>query len=338
MAKKKSFSIGESQARALTDTVTAATNYAGNLHIEAIPLRNIELDPDNPRDLVLSLADIKNSIDLHDEYYTRKIEERDSLKSMAHSIAQQGIINPVVVYKHGETYRVVAGERRTLASLLANKEDIPAKILAEKPSPLKLSLLQWIENVEREDLSLWERMRNLEVIFTRYAHEKQTLLTEITATEISQLIGCSLQQAVNYKNVLGAPSTLRLFIQDNQITNIEKAAFIAKAPPDTQDALIDQCIKGSTLRALKQFLSAATLKQSKLLSVGLRGRQTTRVNFGSTKNIHVAKAMIESLLNNEEIAFLRKDLLPLEWHDFKAVNIAFQAILSHLEHINAKKG
>ena len=65
-----------------------------------------------------------------------------------------------MVYKLGEKYRLVAGERRTLASIIG-QDRYSAKILDSKPTDLKISLLQWIGNVERSDLSLWERLKIL---------------------------------------------------------------------------------------------------------------------------------------------------------------------------------
>ena len=90
-----------------------------------------------------------------------------------------------MVYKHGEKYRLIAGERRTLASILAGKADIQAKILDARPDELKISLLQWIENIERKDLSLWERLNNLEKIVHAYAESKNIPPNQVSITELS---------------------------------------------------------------------------------------------------------------------------------------------------------
>ncbi|MCP6769829.1 ParB N-terminal domain-containing protein, partial [Klebsiella pneumoniae] len=79
-------------------------------------------------------------------------EELEKLKELASTIESSGVINPIVVYKRGEVYRVVAGERRCLASFLANKSEIEARVFNEKPKGFELKLIQWIENTAREDL------------------------------------------------------------------------------------------------------------------------------------------------------------------------------------------
>ena len=148
MAKKKVFSIGRALSQGLEETIESAQNYSSELRIDVIPLKKIELDPANPRDLALTIEDVQSGINDADKEKMRKLAELNSLQSIASSIKTQGIINPITVYKYGEKYRLIAGERRSLASIIAGKTDIQAKILDDKPDELKISLLQWIENIE----------------------------------------------------------------------------------------------------------------------------------------------------------------------------------------------
>lgn len=334
MAKKKSFTIGASLQQALGDTVIAAKNHSGDLHVEVIPLRKIELDPDNPREIMLTLNDLQEGFSAQDDCYEQKQAELAALQTLAHSIKEQGVINPILVYKQGEKYRLIAGERRTLASCIAKKEDIQAKVIDKKPDPLKLSLLQWIENIERTDLSLGERLRNLEKMLAAYAAAKKISVNDITATELCQLLGCSLQHAVNYKNVLEATPNLYTLIQNNQIRNLEKAAYIAKAPLLRQDTLITACLAGSTLKSLKQLANAkdqVTVSAPIQAQLG-RGRQATRVNFGSTNSMQIARLVINALLDHAEGQHLRQQLGKVEWLDYKSISTAFQRLIKLLEH------
>ena len=57
MAKKKSFSIGNALTAGLEETIGSAQGYSGELQIDVIPLRKIGLDPENPRELAITLAD-----------------------------------------------------------------------------------------------------------------------------------------------------------------------------------------------------------------------------------------------------------------------------------------
>ncbi len=92
MAKKKTFQISDALTEGLEETITAAHNYSGELRIDVIPIRRIEVDPENPRDLLLSFEDLYQGINESDPDYVRKSEELLSLQTMANSIRDQGII------------------------------------------------------------------------------------------------------------------------------------------------------------------------------------------------------------------------------------------------------
>jgi ParB family chromosome partitioning protein len=339
MAKKKVFQISNALTEGLEETVSAAHNYSGELRVEAISLKKIELDPENPRDLILSFDDVIQGVDKSDKDYQRKIEEIDSLQTIANSIKDQGIINPILVYKYGEKYRLIAGERRSLASIIAGKLDIQAKILDNKPNELKVSLLQWIENVERKDLSLWERLKNLEKIILAHVGQNNTSFNHITATELSRLLGCSLPHAMNYLALLNADAGVKELVRCNKIKNLEKAALIATIKLDSvKQSAIEACLSGATLKKLKAISSQDKLKKNLVVHTVLpnaRGRQTTLVNLGSTKKIAVARIIIDAVLKHEKLTYLKQHFIELNWDDYKSINHAFKQLLKTLEQIEA---
>src|SRR5574338_606917 len=99
MAKKKVFQISNALTEGLEETITAAHNYSGELRVDIIPIRKIDLDPDNPRELLITFEDLYQGINQSDPDLTRKTKEKEGLESMAASIREQGIINPITVYK-----------------------------------------------------------------------------------------------------------------------------------------------------------------------------------------------------------------------------------------------
>lgn len=339
MAKKKVFQISNALAEGLEETVSAAHNYTGELRVEAISLKRIEMDPENPRDLVLTFDDLYNGIDKNDKDYSRKVDEKISLATLANSIHEQGIINPVLVYKFGDKYRLIAGERRSLASIIAGKSEVLAKILDSKPNELKISLLQWMENVERKDLSLHERLHNLEKIISAYAASNGLELDDVAPTDIGRLLGCSLPHAMNYAAVLSADRQVKELISSNKIKNLEKAALIAAIRSEgIKQAAIDACLSGATLKKLKSISTQDKVKKvvvSQPLVKETRGRQAFAVNLGSTKKIHVARLIIDSILMNDKTAHLKKHFEDLNWSDYKSINHAFKQLLKTLEQIEA---
>lgn len=326
---KKSFRIRGHLADALHDTVSSAQNNAGELHIEIIPLRKINLDPENPRDLALTIEDMYNGLNQTDPSFSRKENEKIALDSMTKSIVDQGVINPIVVYQFGEHYRLIAGERRTLASILAGREDIPARVLTSKPDRLKLSLIQWIENIEREDLSLWERMQNLEKIIAAYAEKNSKGVPEITATEIRKLIGCSLQQGSNYRSILNSSEELKKHIKSGDIKNIEKAAVISNADEHLQAGLIENCINGSKLTELKNVVN----ENKKPIFEKVTGRPNTKINFGSTEKISVAKNIITAVLEHNNYKHLNQYFVTDDWENHRSLTSSFKKLLKILEKV-----
>lgn len=336
MAKKKVFSIGTALSQGLEETIESAQNYSSELRIDVIPIKKIELDIENPRDLALTIQDVQHGITDTDKEKSRKVNELESLQSIANSIKTQGIINPITVYKFGEKYRLIAGERRTLASILAGKSDIQAKILDDKPDDLKIGLLQWIENIERSDLTLWERLSNLKKIVAAYAASKGVQASQITTTELGELIGCTKSHAMNYKAVLNADDELLKQVSENNIKNLEKAAFISEIKLlNVRQQAIEACTAGATLKQLKDIVKQSIDKLTLIKSTEKRGRQSTAINFGNTKNINVAKVIIQSLLKHEALSHVAPSFKNVDWSDHRTMSEIFKQLLKSLENQHA---
>ncbi|MBQ1691897.1 MAG: ParB/RepB/Spo0J family partition protein, partial [Erysipelotrichaceae bacterium] len=79
----------------------------------------------------------------------------DSIKGLAESIKQNGLLQPVTVRKNGDKYELIAGERRYRASLLNGASDIEAIIM--ESSDEESANLALIENLQREDLNAIEQ-------------------------------------------------------------------------------------------------------------------------------------------------------------------------------------
>ena len=88
-------------------------------------------------------------------FQSREKFEEESLKELSDSIRQTGVLQPIIVRKHGNGYQIVAGERRWRASQMAGLKQIPAivKTISEE-NVLSESL---IENFHRADLADIER-------------------------------------------------------------------------------------------------------------------------------------------------------------------------------------
>ena len=95
---------------------------------------------------ILRIADVEPR---HDQ--PRKTFEREALEALADSIGTYGVLQPIIVRKNGETYEIIAGERRWRAAKMAGLSEIPAVVF--DGDELKAAQVALIENIQREDLN-----------------------------------------------------------------------------------------------------------------------------------------------------------------------------------------
>lgn len=332
MSKKKRFGISEALTRGLSETINVVENNAGIFRNVVLPLSRIELDPENPRKLAVDLADVRAGIRPDDPLFQMKQDEMERLRELAHTIKSSGVINPVVVYKLGEVYRVVAGERRCLASILAGKQEIEARVFNEKPKGFELKLIQWIENTAREDLTLDERLGNVRDILREYLNQNGEV--EITATLLKGITGLSLSQSSYYLTALNAPEDVQREIHAGHIRNLDKAALIATiASPDVRKQAIEACVNGSSLKEIRSLITQQkTLKKDReTLQASRRGRSTASINMGSTPHALVVKSLVESVMQKKEFGKYAEIFSNVNWLDMRQATRAFRKLIEIME-------
>ncbi|MEM1244305.1 MAG: ParB/RepB/Spo0J family partition protein [Pseudomonadota bacterium] len=329
MKKKKRFGVSEAITRGLSETIAVVENNPAKFRSAAIPLSRIELDPDNPRKLTITLDDVKLGLKKEDRHLKQKKLELERLNELAQTVKNSGVINPIVVYKHSDLYRVVAGERRCLASILANKTEIEARVYTEKPNQFDLKLLQWVENTAREDLKLYERIGNIKAIIHAYQAEFQG--TIISVTKLSEITGLSISQCSYYLTVLSSPEDVKQLIAEMRINNLDKAVFLAKIEDKSiRSELIDAALQNKSLRELKLILEQH-IKISKNVVHKSRGRKTTRINLGTTKKPAVVKAIVENFLTKAPFSQYARHFKDIDWNDLKAATKSFKEFIELFE-------
>lgn len=335
MSKKKRFGVSQALSRGLSETINVVENNAGIFRNTVLPLSRIELDPENPRKLALSLEDIQHGMDKYDALYERKQEELERLKELAITIENSGIINPVVAYKNGEVYRIVAGERRCLASFLAGKNEIEARVYNEKPKGFELKLLQWVENTAREDLTLNERIDNIREIISEYQIQNGEM--DITATFLKNITGLSLPQATYYMTVLNAPDDVKYMIENGKIRSLDKAAIISNLESENiRREALNACINGCSLKDLRKIITRSKQHSSKQslheTNHVKRGRVLTRINMGHTSNTAVVQTIVESVLNRPEYKKYADIFLKVNWTHIDQSSRAYKKLIEILEY------
>jgi ParB family transcriptional regulator, chromosome partitioning protein len=106
-------------------------------------------------------------------YQPRGVVDEEALAELAASIAEHGVLQPILVTETIDGYRLVAGERRVRASRLAGLERIPAVVreLADS-AQLELAL---VENIQRQDLDALEEARAYRQLVDEFGYTQEKL-------------------------------------------------------------------------------------------------------------------------------------------------------------------
>ena len=324
-----------SARNAINRTLEIANNYAGELSVEVLSLDKVELDPDNHRELVLTLSDAMNGIEKSDPEYDRKKQDWKSLESLAKTIKDDQLINPIYVYRFGNKCRLIAGERRTLASAISGKREIIARIASQRPMGTKLRVLQWIENNERSDLSLSERLSSLESIIKEYHVEHSGSDVKITAKALGDLTGMSITQARRYILVLQSKPQIKNAIREGKLENIKMIELICSAKTnERQDELLQAAISGASFEAIAK-LKREIESGNRVAKKETRGRKKKNVSLGRVKP-GVARLIMDALISSnileaETINKIHSIYDRPQWDDTESAEKGFKEIMLLLE-------
>jgi ParB family chromosome partitioning protein len=289
-----------------------------------LPLTSIETDPKNPRKLAITLQDIKEGFSRNDPNCSRKETELQKLREVANTINKSGILNPIIVYKDADKYRIVAGERRYLASFISGAKEIEVRVYYSKPSGFDLKLAQWVENTAREDLSLMERLDNIRDMINEYL--KQFPHAMINATWLREKTCLSLPQATYYINVLNAPKDVIEAIQRGYISSLDKAAIINSVDNLKQrEQAIKACKDGMSLKKLRDIVN--DFKQGKTAKI----TDVNLIQLGATPNHKVLEFIVNSIVQQSEFQFLAQEFANCRWDKAKEASKAFKKLITLLE-------
>lgn len=139
----------------------------------------------------------------------------DSIKGLAESIRQNGLLQPVTVRKAGDKYELIAGERRYRASLLNGANDIEAIIM--ESSDEQSANLALIENLQREDLNAIEQAMAMRRIMVS---------EDLTQNELAQRLGYRQSTVANKLRLLKLPEYIKQAISHGTITERHARALL----------------------------------------------------------------------------------------------------------------
>lgn len=176
-------------------------------------------------------------------YQPRKTFDTESLNELAKSIAEYGIVQPVIVKKSIKGYELVAGERRTKAAKIAGLKSIPAIIKDfDDQEMMEIAL---IENIQREDLNPIDEASSISNIIK---------LRGYTQEEFASKFGKSRTYVTNMLGLLKLPEEVKKMVEKNSLS-MSHARVLSKM--DDEGKVIDLAKKivtdGISVRDLERI-------------------------------------------------------------------------------------
>jgi ParB family chromosome partitioning protein len=161
----------------------------------------------------------------------------DSLAELADSIAERGVLQPILLRPNGrEAFEIIAGERRWRAAQRAGLHVIPA-VVRDGVDEEETAELALIENIQREDLNAIEEAEGYRQLVNRHGHTQEA---------IAQIVHKSRSHVANLLRLLDLPEFVRQSLMRGDI-NMGHARAVAAAP-DPEELTREIVRKGLSVR------------------------------------------------------------------------------------------
>ena len=174
----------------------------------------------------------------------RKKFDEEALQELSDSIKEYGILQPLLVKKIGDTYQIIAGERRWRAAKLAGLKEVPVIIREyDKQQSVEIAL---IENVQRADLNPIEE-----------AFAYQQLMQEfgLKQEEIAARVSKNRATITNSIRLLKLAETVQGLLIDGQISSGHARALLGIEDPVQQEKLAKDIVeKGLSVREVEKLV------------------------------------------------------------------------------------
>lgn len=230
----------------------------------------------------------------------RKNFDQEKLQSLAESIVQHGVVQPIIVKKNDKGYSIIAGERRWRAAKLAGLKTIPA--IVKDLSPRDVMEIALIENIQRQDLNPIEE-----------AEAYQKLMEEhgLTQEILSRLVGKSRAAIANSVRLLTLSEKVKEMLVGEILTPGHARTLITVNDAEKQAKLADIIIQRNlnvrdTEKLVNEELAPKERKVHKrihkdinILDIEEKLRSTLGTKVELQHRHHKGKIIIEYYSNDE---------------------------------------
>lgn len=188
----------------------------------------------------------------------RKSFDDEKLAALAESIKQHGVVQPLIVQQDGDSYRIVAGERRWRAARRAGLETVP--VIVRDLSDRQVMEVALIENLQREDLNPIEEAEAYEKLISEYG---------MTQEEVASVVGKSRPAITNSIRLLSLDDEIKSRLISGEISSGHARALLSLDDKDLRRKAMQEIIeKGLSVRETERLIKVlSTPKKQKARKV-----------------------------------------------------------------------
>ncbi|MDY5337466.1 MAG: ParB/RepB/Spo0J family partition protein [Collinsella sp.] len=165
------------------------------------------------------------------------------LRELSESIQEHGVLQPLLVRKHGNGYEIIAGERRYQASKLAGLEEVP--VIIKDVDDEQMLALALIENLQRSDLNPVEEAKGYRQLIDA---------SGMTQEALSKAVSKSRSAITNSLRLLDLPEVVQQMIFEGKLTAGHARAILAVPYEDARIKLAEKVVaEGLSVRATENL-------------------------------------------------------------------------------------
>lgn len=150
----------------------------------------------------------------------RRHFDETALEELAASIAERGIIQPIIVRPHGHDYQIVAGERRWRAAQRARLHEVP--VVVRDYSDTETMQIALVENIQRQDLNAIEEAQAYQRLIDEFGHTQEVL---------AKAVHKSRSHVANLLRLLDLPDAVQARVVDGSLSMGHARAIIGAPDP-----------------------------------------------------------------------------------------------------------
>lgn len=198
-----------------------------------------EGNPNVSRETLVKLT----SIEPNGEQPRKKFDE-EALQELADSIKEYGVLQPLLVKKTGDTYQIIAGERRWRAAKLAGLKEVPVIIREyDRQQSVEIAL---IENVQRADLNPIEEAFAYQLLMQEFGLKQE---------EIAARVSKNRATITNSIRLLKLAEPVQRFLIEGKISSGHARALLGIEDGEQQYAIAQQIAeKGLSVREVEKLV------------------------------------------------------------------------------------